>query len=101
MKAYGEFRLDTRQAVDIAKAYLHDLFEEDGLLNLRLEEVERDDRRWRMTFGFNRPMVEAILAEEMLGGDAGSTLGPRAYRVVTVRDDDGEVESVKIREGLF
>ncbi|MDR4307861.1 hypothetical protein IHQ68_14650 [Chelatococcus sambhunathii] len=92
--------MDAPAAVEIAKNSVLKLFGEDGLANVRLEEIERQGEVWHVTIGFNRPLVEAVLAEAVLGRDAGATLAPRSYRVVTLRDSDGEIQSIKMK-GLF
>ena len=101
--------MQVKDAVETAKNYVLELFGADGLAGLRLEEVERgDDGVWNVTVGFARPMALAedgaatTAAQRMLPDlpAAFRPLGPRTYRVVRVRDGDGEVLSVKIREGL-
>ncbi len=92
--------MQVRAAVEIAKGYVLDLFGEDGLAGLRLEEVELGaDGVWNVTVGFTRPLVLTGGLADTLAG-LGGPMGPRTYRLVRVRDDDGGVLSVKIREGL-
>lgn len=93
--------MDVKQAVQVAKDYVLDLFAEDGVGGLRLEEIERGaDGVWDVTLGFARPLALVGPAGEFLGRMRGEPAGPRVYRIVRVRDSDGEVLSVKIREGL-
>ncbi len=49
--------MDVKQAVEMAKNYIVDLFANEGLSNLGLEDVEFDDVRgvWNVTVGFSRP----------------------------------------------
>ena len=97
----GEFHVQVREAVDTAKDYVLNLFGADGLTSLRLEEVERDPNGfWNVTVGFVRPMALTNAAGGLMGALSGEPLGPRVYRVVRIDDRDGEVMSVKIREGL-
>lgn len=99
--------MQVKQAVEIAKDYVLELFGADGLAGLRLEEVERgEDGVWNVTVGFARPLalagVETRADSEITQIAASSSrqlLGPRTYRVVRVHDN-GDVMSVKIREGL-
>lgn len=83
--------IDARQAVKIAKTYFSDLFSDQALTNVQLEEVERteDGKFWRITIGYDRPNEK----------DIRSVLGqlPRYYKVVTIDAATGEAESVKIR----
>lgn len=97
--------MQASEAVEIAKKAILDLFGADGLSALRLEEIERgDDEVWSVTIGFVRPMALAGTvgrANELMAKMRGDgLLGPRVYRVVRLRDHDGYVLSIKIRDGL-
>ncbi|WP_020181263.1 hypothetical protein [Methylopila sp. M107] len=97
--------MQASEAVEIAKRAVTDLFGADGLSGLRLEEIDRGDHGvWSVTIGFVRPMALAGSVgrtKELIDAFRGDEpLGPRVYRVVRLRDDNGEVLSVKIREGL-
>jgi hypothetical protein len=89
--------VDVKQAVKAAKDYLSDLFQDEGLINLGLEEIEYDERdeAWNITLGFSRPWntpqnpVLSVAGADRLG---------RSYRVVKVRGVDGRILSVKLRE---
>jgi hypothetical protein len=89
--------MDVKDAVKRAKSYVAELFAEEGLMNLGLEEIEHDDvaGTWDVTLGFSRPWNTARNALTALTGD---TAARRTYRVVKVRDADGEVLSVKRRD---
>lgn len=84
--------MDVKQAVHLAKTYLADLYSDEGLSELRLEEVEHDDDRevWNITLGFFRPPTASDSPFAM-------AFNSRIYKVVQVRDD-GRVISVKHRE---
>lgn len=85
--------MDVREAVQTAKQYLGDLFSDEELLNVGLEEVDFDGVAWRITLGFSRswdqkgPLV-AALAERRLA---------RSYKVLRIIDETGVVESLKDR----
>jgi hypothetical protein len=85
--------MDVRQAVDLAKTHVADLFAKEGLVNLGLEEVEYVDGRdlWRITVGFSRAWD--------LQGSVASLFAPatRTYKAVTIANE-GKVISVKNRE---
>ncbi len=80
--------MEVREAVASAKSYLTELYREEGILNLGLEEVRFDTEKkvWLVTLGFSRPWERA------------STLLPptRSYKVVEV-SDGGKVLSVTHR----
>ncbi|WP_269930909.1 hypothetical protein [Aminobacter sp. HY435] len=89
--------MDVKEAVKAAKNYVSDLLAEEGMTNLGLEEIEFDDaeRTWNVTLGFSRPWNSQRNALTTITGDNSAK---RAYRVVKVRDKDGEILSVKRRE---
>lgn len=89
--------MNVKEAVKRAKDYVSDLMAEEGLANLGLEEVERDDSNgeWRVTVGFSRPWNSERSALTALAGEAPPK---RAYRVVRLRDADGEVLSLERRD---
>lgn len=87
--------MDVREAAQVAKEYLIDLFDGEGITNVGLEEVEFDEESidWKITVGFSRPWdhknpLTAALAE---GRPA------RSYKVLRINDEDGRVISVKER----
>jgi len=81
--------MEVKSAVTIAKGHIEELFGDEGLLDMGLEEVELDDEGiWRITIGFSRPWnrnVGTILGHE----------NPRSYKIITLLDSDGRVLSVK------
>jgi len=85
--------MDVKQAVRTAKDYVSDLFSEEQIRNIGLEEVEFDDtsKVWLVTVGFARPWENAgFLASAGLAE-------PRSYKEVRLSDADGQVLSVKDR----
>ena len=52
--------MDAKAAVVPAKQRIADLFAEEGIKNLGLEEIDYDDAQqaWRVTIGFSRPWDE-------------------------------------------
>ncbi|MDE0626807.1 MAG: hypothetical protein OXH99_10450 [Bryobacterales bacterium] len=85
--------MDVREAVHTAKQHLRDVFSDEELFNVGLEEVDYDGVAWRITLGFSRswdrkgPLV-AALAESRL---------ERSYKVLRILDETGEMESLKDR----
>ena len=90
--------MDVKEAAKLAKEYVTDLFAEEGIGNVGLEEIE-DEARDQMAVsgqsrsGFSRPWDQ--------GGLAAVTLGQRglrrSYKVLRIDDHSGAVESVKDR----
>ena len=89
--------MDVKEAVSAAKRYLNDLMADEGLVNLGLEEIEHNDASgvWYVTVGFSRPWNNVRNALTAL---AGNVAAERSYRVVALRDADGQVLSVKRRD---
>lgn len=86
--------MDVKEAVKAAKSYITSLLSEEGMMNLGLEEIEYNESEgiWYVTLGFSRPWNTT---KGPLATIAGEAPAKRAYRVVAVRDRDGEVLSVK------
>ena len=84
--------MDVKQAVAVAKRYVADLFEKEGVTDIGLEEIEFDDaeRRWQVTIGFTRRWDQNI--DSVLGG-----AHSRTYKRILIRDRDHEVLSVTNR----
>ena len=89
--------MDVKEAAKLAKEYVADLFAEEGIGNVGLEEIESlpgpDSRYWIVTVGFSRPWDQ--------GGLATITLGQkglrRSFKVLRIDDKTRNVESVKDR----
>ena len=87
--------MEVKEAVATAKNYIADLFAQEQVSDLGLEEVEYDEpaAEWLVTLGFSRPW-------DRIAG-FGIMPGPqlrRAYKVVRVSDKTGHVASVKNRD---
>jgi len=90
--------MDVKDAVQVAKDYARQLFADEGVINLGLEEVEFDEQAgiWSVTVGFSRPWDKpsgalATLAQRL-------SIPGRSYKVVRILDASGNVISVKNRE---
>jgi inactivated superfamily I helicase len=90
--------MDVKQAVAFAKQHILDLFADESLSNMGLEEVEFDNQagEWRVTVGFSRPWDEA--PRNALSTLAGTSPMRRTYKVVRIADGSSHVLSVKERE---
>ena len=83
--------MDVKEVVRVAKNYVTELFGDEDITHVGLEEVDFDQSdTWVVTIGFSRPWDRNI----------GSVLGgriSRSYKVVRIRDEDGKVLSVNER----
>lgn len=90
--------MDNREAVAAAKAYVKDIYADEGIEFLGLEEIERENGHWLVTVSFSRPWnTPRTRAQEVLERVGAVQSLQRAYKVVTL-DGDGAVLSMKTRE---
>ncbi|MEN5029140.1 hypothetical protein [Pseudomonas sp. Ps21-P2] len=86
-----------KEAVQIALDNVVELFGNQQISGVLLEEVARDERgNFLITVGFERPSTSR--ATRALGGTLAAIMATdRAYKVVSVAQDDGDIISVKDR----
>jgi hypothetical protein len=90
--------MDVKQAVATAKRYIEEVFADEGIADIGLEEVEFDDARnvWNITTGFSRERLPVDTPP--LGAFLTARRRVRTYKVVRISDKSGKVLSVKNRE---
>ena len=88
--------MDLKEAIALAKQYIRDVFAEERISALGLEEVEFDDasQTWAITIGFSRPWTSSRIA----GISSEFFPEKRDYKVVRIKDSDKKILSVKNRE---
>ena len=87
--------MDVKQAVQTAKEHIADIFADESIMNVGLEEVEfnESDRVWVITIGFSRPWGRpGDVMRALGGGDA-----TRTFKTVRIEDESGDLESIKHR----
>lgn len=89
-------QLSVRLAVEIAKRHVQEVFNDENLSNLGLEEIEFDDGKdeWVVTVGFSRPWDNPQNALAALA----KSVPLRSFKVVRINDLTQQVVSVKNRE---
>ena len=85
--------MDVKQAAKLAKEYVADLFADEGIANVGLEEIQRVREFWKVTVGFSRPWDHGGLATMSLGKRGLR----RSYKILEIDDSSGNVMSVKDR----
>ena len=89
--------MDVKEAARTAKTYVTELFAEENICEVGLEEVEFDvgSQRWKITVGFSRPWdwdrtnnLTATLVDRRPA---------RSYKVVRINDRTGRVDSLTDR----
>ena len=87
--------MDVKQAVQLAKAHVAEIFADESIANVGLEEVEFDDLNqvWAITVGFSRFLGRMGDIVRALDGDTA-----RIFKIVRIEDNSGHVQSVKHRD---
>lgn len=94
--------MDVKEAIAAAKTYIQDIYADEHVTNLGLEEVERLQQagQWHVTLGFSRPWnTPRTRAQEVLENLGALSTMRRSYKIVTVADD-GTILSMKDRPRL-
>ena len=89
--------MDVKEAIAAAKKYISEVYADELVSNLGLEEVEYwpSDGHWSITLAFSRPWNSPrTRAQELLENLGAESSRRRAYKVLTI-DDDGTVLSMK------
>ncbi len=86
--------MNVKEVAQTAKSYIADLFADEEIRNVGLEEVQLDEMEsvWKVTIGFLRPWDR----DNPLGITFEDPKG-RTYKVVRLKDEDGSVISVTDR----
>lgn len=91
--------MNVQEAATKAKRYVEDVFKDEEPTNIGLEEVEFDKSagEWSVTVAFSRPWNSV---KSSLSAITGEPIPKRAYKIVRLRNDDGELISIKRRDLL-
>lgn len=92
--------MNVKEAVTKAKDYLAELYQDEKISNVGLEEVSLDDKTktWFITIGFSRPWDEPRNPFAAIASQA--SILKRSYKVVRIDDVSGAILSVKNRDTL-
>jgi hypothetical protein len=91
--------MDVKEAIAAAKKYVNEIYADEQVTNLGLEEVEHalGDSKWVITLGFSRPWnTPRTRAQEVLENLGAVSSLKRSYKVITIADD-GTILSMKNR----
>jgi hypothetical protein len=93
VRGASEDEMDVKEAVRTAKEYLQEIFADEAIRSVGLEEVEYNDQsaEWQITLGFFRSWPGGANINNPL-------VSPRNYKVIRISDKTGKVISVKNRE---
>lgn len=92
--------MDDKEAIALAKNYVRDVYADENLTNLGLEEIEHvpSNGAWIITLSFSRPWnTPRSRAQEVLENLGAASSLKRSHKVITLTDA-GTVLSMKNRE---
>lgn len=93
--------MDVKEAVKKARTYVADLFQDEGIENVGLEEVVFEDGEdvWKITIGFNRPWdrVKVFPGPLDVLRKSPEWERRRSFKVVRIEDGSGKVLSLTHR----
>ena len=86
--------MDVKQAVQTAKKHVGEIFADESIANVGLEEVEFNEieQVWEITIGFSRFWGRLGDVVRALDGNTA-----RTFKIVRIEDASGRVQSVKHR----
>ena len=89
--------MTAKEAIHAAKEHIRDLFQDEGIAQVGLEELNFRDapRAWDVTIGFTRRLPSPDGALSGIAAALG-TSSERVYKVVRI-SEDGEILSLKHR----
>jgi hypothetical protein len=95
--------LEVSEAIRTAKKYVLQVFADESILDVGLEEVSYDDSSnvWNVTVGFTRPWERArtrVPSALYLNPDAHDPRKRRTYKRVLISDRDGKPVAIQNRD---
>ena len=81
--------MEPKEAVLVAKEHVRDLFGDEGISNLGLEEIALEGNVWKITIGFSRKWD--VNVSSVLSGSG------RAYKVLRISKINKQILSVMDR----
>lgn len=98
----GNDMMDVKEAIAAAKEYVAEVFADEGVYNIGLEEIEYKEPMWEVTIGFSRqwdkPPPSPFAAAT--GGQSDHQARSRTYKIVEINDVTEEVAGLRNRVGL-
>ena len=101
MDAPVQSRIDVKEAVRAAKAFVADVLAAEKVTNIGLEEVRLDEDQWLVTVGFSRPWDYPNQKDPAYGAilllPQAESAPKREYKVVKVDAATGEAHEMVLR----
>jgi hypothetical protein len=90
--------METLEAITKAKKYLLDVFKEENITDINLEEIENLGDKWVISLAFSRPWsTPRTRAQEVLENLGAASPIRRSQKTITILND-GTVISMKDRQ---
>ena len=86
--------MNVKDAVKCAITNVAELFQNETITNLGLEEVEYSDGQWLITVGFSRPWD---YPQDFSLANMVKELPKRNYKIVTINDQNQKLIAIKNR----
>lgn len=92
--------MNVKEAVGIAKNYVADIFADEHITEIGLEEIEtsEDGSIWHVTIGFKRPWKKPHEKKGPFELLQSTEVFNRWYKTVDIKDFDGTVIALRDRE---
>lgn len=87
--------MDAKDAIATAKQYVADLFGEEGIINMGLEELSYDLDIWEVTIGFSRPWN---VKRDALSAVTGTTVLKRSFKELKISDADKRLIEIRDKD---
>ena len=84
--------MEAREAVELAKSYVVEMFDAEPIKEVGLEEVELQGGSWSVTIGFTRVWPASSGVLRTLSGSR------RTYKLVRIDDETGSIQSLRHRD---
>ena len=88
--------MNVKEAIARAKTYAGDVFSDENMSDLGVEEVEREGEIWRITLGLSRPWDKPRRIIPAAPPD--DKPASRSYHVFTIADESGDMINVRLRD---
>ena len=90
--------MDVKEAARTARGHILDLFADEDIGNVCLEEAEFDDlsNAWNITVSFTRPSSGSSTFRNV-GSDLAGTKLRRSFKIVVISNSNGSIKSVRHR----
>lgn len=89
--------IEVTQAIKLARRFFNEIYQDEAIQNLMLEEVVIDDdsNEWRITFGYDSLITKeanTILSKEIINKMS------RVYKKIHIDADEGDFKGMFMRE---